>query len=148
MPFPSPGDLPGPGIGTCLLQWQADSLPLSPQGSVLICVCVCVCLCVCVCVCVCVCHSVMSDTKPPGKPTHLSVCVCVCVRACVCMCDSMDCSPPGSFVHGILQPRIPEWVVISFSECLPNPGIEPGPPALQAGTILSALLPLVSVAYS
>ena len=27
----------------------------------------------------------------------------------------MDCSPPGSFVHGILQARILEWVAISFS---------------------------------
>ena len=59
---------------------------------------------------------------------------------------TVACQAPLSM--GILQARIPEWVVISFSECLPNPGIEPGPPALQAGTILSALLPLVSVAYS
>ena len=27
----------------------------------------------------------------------------------------MDCSPPGSSVHGILQARILEWVAISFS---------------------------------
>ena len=27
----------------------------------------------------------------------------------------MDCSPPGSFVHGIFQERILEWVVISYS---------------------------------
>ena len=30
-------------------------------------------------------------------------------------CDSMDCSPPGSPVHGILQARILEWVAIPFS---------------------------------
>ena len=30
-------------------------------------------------------------------------------------CDPMDCSPPGSSVHGILQARILEWVAISFS---------------------------------
>ena len=30
----------------------------------------------------------------------------------------MDCSPPGSSVHGILQARILEWVVISFSKGL------------------------------
>ncbi|KAM9711732.1 interferon alpha-inducible protein 27-like protein 1 isoform 2-T2 [Dama dama] len=29
--------------------------------------------------------------------------------------DLMDCSPPGSSVHGISQARIPEWVAISFS---------------------------------
>ena len=28
----------------------------------------------------------------------------------------MDCSPPGSSVHGILQARILEWVPISFSQ--------------------------------
>ena len=32
------------------------------------------------------------------------------------LCDSMDCSLPGSSVHGILQIRILEWVAISFSK--------------------------------
>ena len=36
-------------------------------------------------------------------------------QSCLTLCDSMDCSPPGSFVHGILQARILEGVVISFS---------------------------------
>ena len=31
------------------------------------------------------------------------------------LCDPMDCSPPGSSVHGILQARMLEWVAISFS---------------------------------
>ena len=31
------------------------------------------------------------------------------------LCDPMDCSPPGSSVHGILQAGILEWVAISFS---------------------------------
>jgi len=44
----------------------------------------------------------------------------------------MDCSLSGSSVHGILQARILEWVAISFSGDLPDPGIEPGCPALQA----------------
>ena len=30
-------------------------------------------------------------------------------------CDPMDCSPPGSSVHGISQARLLEWVAISFS---------------------------------
>ena len=30
-------------------------------------------------------------------------------------CDPMDCRPPGSSVHGVLQARILEWVAISFS---------------------------------
>ena len=48
-------------------------------------------VCVCVCVCVCVSHSVMSDSL-----------------------RSHDYSPPGSPVHGILQTRILEWIVISY----------------------------------
>ena len=35
--------------------------------------------------------------------------------SCVRVCDSMDCSPPGSSVHGILQARILEWGAISSS---------------------------------
>ena len=31
------------------------------------------------------------------------------------LCDPMDCSLPGSFIHGIFQARILEWVAISFS---------------------------------
>ena len=35
-------------------------------------------------------------------------------QSCLTLCDSMDCSPPGSSVHGILQATILEWIVISF----------------------------------
>ena len=48
----------------------------------------------------------------------MCVCVCVCTlvaQLCPTLCDPMDCSPPGSSVHGILQARILEWVAISFS---------------------------------
>ena len=37
------------------------------------------------------------------------------LQSCLTRCDPMDCSLPGSFVHGILQARILEWVNISFS---------------------------------
>ena len=47
-------------------------------------------------------------------------------QSCLTLCDPMDYSLPGSFVHGILQSRILEWVVI------PVPGIKPGSPTLQA----------------
>ena len=30
------------------------------------------------------------------------------------LCNPMDCSPPGSSVHGILQARKLEWVAIAF----------------------------------
>ena len=36
-------------------------------------------------------------------------------QSCLTLCDPMDCSPPGSSVHGILQARILKWVAISFS---------------------------------
>ena len=44
--------------------------------------------------------------------------------------DPMNCSLPGSSVHGIFQARILKWVAISFSRDLPDTGIEPGSPAL------------------
>ena len=34
---------------------------------------------------------------------------------CVQLCDPVDYSPPGSFVHGILQARILEWVAMPSS---------------------------------
>ena len=36
-------------------------------------------------------------------------------QSCPTFCDPMDCSLPGSSVHGIFQARILEWVAISFS---------------------------------
>ena len=37
------------------------------------------------------------------------------VQLCLTFCDPMDCSPPGSSVHGISQARILEWAAISSS---------------------------------
>ena len=48
------------------------------------------------------------------------------------VCDPMDCSSPGSSVHGILQARILEWVSISPSGDFLDPGIEPTSPASPA----------------
>ena len=47
----------------------------------------------------------------------------ICIYVCACsvtsvmstVCDPMDCSPPGSSVHGILQARILEWVATPSS---------------------------------
>ena len=41
------------------------------------------------------------------------VCVCMCAKSlqlCLTLCDPMDCSLPGSSVHGILQARVLGWV--------------------------------------
>ena len=48
------------------------------------------------------------------------VCVYLCVHAkllqlCLTLCDPMDCSLPGSSVHGALQARLLEWVALPSS---------------------------------
>ena len=43
------------------------------------------------------------------------VCVSQVSHSCPTLCNPVDCSPPGSSIHGILQARILEWVAISFS---------------------------------
>ena len=71
------------------------------------------------------------------------MCVCAYTKLLRCFShiqlrDPMDCSPPGSSVHGILQARIIlEWVTIPFSRDLSNPGIELGSPAPQADSLQS-----------
>ena len=40
------------------------------------------------------------------------------LQSCPTLCDPMDCSLPGSRVHGILQARVLEWVAIVFSLAL------------------------------
>ena len=51
----------------------------------------------------------------------------------------MDCSLPGSSIHGVLQARILEWVAIPFSKGSSNAGIEARSPALQADSLPSEL---------
>ena len=51
------------------------------------------------------------------------------VQLCPILCDSLDCSPPGSSVHGILQAGILEWVPSPGD--LPNPRVESRSPALH-----------------
>ena len=61
---------------------------------------------------------------PSGGPLVRWPLLCVCVCVCVFMLtqlhlfwgDPMDCSLPGSFIHGIFQARILEWVTLSFSK--------------------------------
>ena len=52
------------------------------------------------------------------------------------LCDPMDCSPPGSPVHGISQARILKRVAISFSRGIfPTQGLNPGLLVLQADSL-------------
>ena len=48
---------------------------------------------------------------------YITLCAVLCVVALSCptLCNCMDCSPPGSSVHGILQARILEWVAMPSS---------------------------------
>ena len=52
------------------------------------------------------------------------------LQMCLTLCDPMDCGPPGSSVHGILQSRILEWLVD-----LPDPEIKPRSTDLQANSL-------------
>ena len=58
---------------------------------------------------------------------------------CLTLCDPMDCSPPGSSVHGILQAKRLEWFAIPSPGDLPDPGIEPRSPTLGANSLLFEL---------
>ena len=53
------------------------------------------------------------------------------LQSCPTLCDAMDCSLPGSSVHGILQARILEWVVVPSSRCLSDPRITTPPNLLH-----------------
>ena len=56
-------------------------------------------------------------------------------QSCLTLCDPMDCSPPGSSVHGILRQEYWSGLPLPFSEDLPYPGIKPWSPALQADSL-------------
>ena len=42
----------------------------------------------------------------------MSSSVVLVIQLCLTLCDPLDCGPPGSSVHGILQARILEWIAI------------------------------------
>ena len=50
-------------------------------------------------------------------------CCCLVAQLCLTLCHLMDCSPPGSSVHGIFQARILEWVVLFISSVQFSPFI-------------------------
>ena len=61
-------------------------------------------------------------------------------QSCPTLYNPLDCSLPGSSVHGIVQARILQWVTIPSPGDLPNPGIKPGSPGLQADSLSSEAL--------
>ena len=61
------------------------------------------------------------------------------LQSCLTLCEPMDCSPPGSSVHGIFQAK--HWGGLTFPSpgVLPDPRIETESPALQADSLPSEL---------
>ena len=71
-------------------------------------------LCVCLWMCAC-----MHD-KVFFQQLLKACCCCSAAKSCLTLYDPLDCSPPGSPVHGIGQARILDWAAISFSRCCIN----------------------------
>ena len=59
----------------------------------------------------------------------------VLCQSCRTLPDPVDCSPPGSSVQGLFQARILEQIAISLPGDLPNSGVKPTSPALQADSL-------------
>ena len=74
----------------------------------------------------------LSDPCPRAVEVKVLV-----AQSCPTLWGPRNRSPRGSSVHGMLQARILERVAIPFSRDLPNPGIEPGSPAMQADFLSS-----------
>ena len=82
-------------------------------------------------------HSFFSFSAIHHLPfLYFHACMCAkLLQLCPTLCDPMDCSPPGSSVHGILQARILEWVAMPSSRGSSHPmdrthAGEPACPAL------------------
>ena len=57
----------------------------------------------------------MIEHIPTNTHTHTHMLHAKSLQLCLTFCDPMNCSPPGSSVHGILQKRILEWVAMPSS---------------------------------
>ena len=80
-------------------------------------------------------QSVLGECFSKGPRCDNAV-LCLVVQLCLTL-RPMDCKPPGSSIHGILQARIKEQVAFPFSRDLPDPGIKCKSPALQVDSLLS-----------
>ena len=88
------------------------------------------------------CQVLVNDEKALGNDVYIvkiffasTITLSVKVaKLCPTLCNPMDYT-----VHGILQARVLEWVAFAFSRDLPNPGIEPRSPTLQADSLSTEL---------
>ena len=80
---------------------------------------------------------------PGTVPSTWLVLTCVNSPKCLVsdLCGPMDCSPPGSSVHGISQTGILEWVAMLSLGDFPHPGIKPRSPTFQADSWLTKHYP-------
>ena len=96
-------------------------------------------------------HGVAKNQTRLSDWTELSkiiLCMCLCVRVWsrfsrVWLCDPVDCSPPGSSVHGILQARILEWAVMPSSRGSSGPRDQTSSVSLLSPALAGESLPLV-----
>ena len=152
LPFPSPGDLPDPGTEPKSPHWQKDSLPLSPLGSSIYPdktviqedTCAPMFKAALFTIRNCTQYPVINHNRKECFENRMYFYVYVnhfyvqqkltqhCKSAmhaqlCPMLSNPMECSPPGSSVHGILQARTLEWVLPRPSPGdLPHPGIKLG----------------------
>ena len=61
------------------------------------------------------------DFNKAYNQPHPYLCVCLVIQSCPTLCNPMDCSPPGSSVHGVLQERTLEWVAMPSSRVFSQP---------------------------
>ena len=80
---------------------------------------------------------VNNSSALPFVTCPVCVHIALVTQSCPTLGDPMDCSPPVSSVHGILQARY--WSRLPFPSPgdLPDPGIEPGSPILWADSLPS-----------
>ena len=114
LPFPRPGDLPDPGIKSMSPGWQLHADQIKP-------------IAVSAWPWIKNCFDIFKELwkkerKSQGRLRDRNCiwrCTCTCTQSCPTLCDPMDCSLPDSFVHGISQARILQWVASPFSiHCL------------------------------
>ena len=80
---------------------------------------------------------ISSIRQKPGSLLSKLCCVQL-LQSSLTLCHPMDCSPPGSYVHGILQAIILDGLPSPCSRDLPDREIEPAffvSPALQAASL-------------
>ena len=70
-----------------------------------------------------------------GVSGHTDLVCVLAAQSCLTLCDPVDCSPPGSSGHGILQARYWSGFPVPSPGDLPEPGIKPRSPATVWATL-------------